>query len=186
MAAPGRRRSTAELARDRRKVADLYLKGWIQADIATEIGMSQKTVSNDIKALQKDWLNSALVDFNEAKSQELAKIDRLEREYWQAWERSCEDAETITEKARASKGSDRPDSVEKTKQAKGQAGDPRFLSGVQWCIERRCKMFGLDEPDRFVVDWRQEAREAGLDPSDVFERYIRAAETALAARTETT
>ena len=129
-------------------MADLYLKGWIQADIAEEIGMSQQTVSNDIKALQQDWLNSALVDFNEAKSQELAKIDRLEREYWQAWERSCEDAETVTEKARASRGAEKPDSVEKTKQAKGQAGDPRFLNGIQWCIERRCKILGIDAPKR--------------------------------------
>ena len=79
---PGKRRSSGQLARDRRKIADLYLKGWIQADIAAEIGMAQQTVSNDIKALQKDWLASALIDFNEAKSQELAKVDRLEREYW--------------------------------------------------------------------------------------------------------
>ena len=145
---PGKRRSAAQLARDRRKIADLYLKGWIQADIADEIGMSQATVSNDIAALHRDWLALALVDFNEAKAQELAKIDRLEREYWAAWERSCEDAETITEKARASRGSDKPDSVEKTKQAKGQAGDPRFLAGVQWCIEQRCKILGIEAPKR--------------------------------------
>jgi len=148
---PGKRRSSGQLARDRRKIADLYLKGWIQADIAAEIGMAQQTVSNDIKALQKDWLASALIDFNEAKSQELAKVDRLEREYWQAWERSCEDAETITEKARASKGSERPDSVEKTKQAKGQAGDPRFLNGVQWCIDRRCKILGIDAASKVDI-----------------------------------
>jgi len=23
------------------------------------------------------------------------------------------------------------------------AGDPRFLTGVQWCVEQRCKMLGL-------------------------------------------
>jgi hypothetical protein len=110
--------------------------------------MSQQTVSLDIKALQNEWLASALIDFNEAKAQMLAKIDRLEREYWMAWERSCQDAETVTEKARASRGSEKPDSVEKTKQAKGQAGDPRFLNGVQWCIEQRCKILGIEAPKR--------------------------------------
>jgi len=110
--------------------------------------MSQQTVSRDIAALQKDWLASSLLDFNEAKAQTLAKVDRLEREYWAAWARSCEDAETVTEKARASKGGEKPDSVEKTRQAKGQAGDPRFLSGVQWCIEQRCKILGIEAPKR--------------------------------------
>jgi hypothetical protein len=23
------------------------------------------------------------------------------------------------------------------------AGDPRFLAGIQWCIEQRCKILGL-------------------------------------------
>ena len=144
----GKRRSNGQLARDRRLIADLYLQGWLQADIAGEIGISPATVSRDIKALQKDWLASALIDFDKAKAGELAKVDRLEREYWQAWARSCEDAETVTEKARASKGSERPDSVEKTKQAKGQAGDPRFLSGIQWCIEQRCKILGVEAPKK--------------------------------------
>ena len=160
----GKRRSNGQLARDRRRIADLYLQGWLQCQIAEEVNLSPATVSRDIAALQAGWLDSALIDFNEAKSQELAKIDRLEREYWAAWERSCEDAETVTEKARASKGSDRPDSVEKTKQAKGQAGDPRFLSGVQWCIERRCKILGIDAPNKIGFENDLVVQLIGVDP----------------------
>ena len=126
-------------------MADLYLQGWLQADIADEIGIDQSTVSRDLKALQGEWLASALMDFNEAKAQELAKIDRLEREYWRGWERSCEDAEQTTQEGT-------PDSVDKVKKTKkGQAGDPRFLQGVQWCIERRCKILGVDAPERHEV-----------------------------------
>jgi len=187
---PGKRRSTAQLTRDRRKIADLYLQGWIQADIAAELGISQQTISNDIAALQSDWLASALIDFNEAKAGELAKIDRLEREYWQAWERSCQDAETLTQKTHGAIQkretedgqfvAERP--AEVTKTAKGQAGDPRFLQGVQWCIERRCKILGVDAATRIdLVDWRDEARRAGLDPADLFERYVQAAYTAITA-----
>lgn len=138
----GKRRDAAQVARDRRKESDLYLQGWLQADIADELGIDQSTVSRDLKALQGDWLASALMDFSEAKSQELAKIDRLEREYWQAWERSCEDAESVTQEGTAA-------NVEKIKKtSKGQAGDPRFLQGVQWCIERRCKILGVDAPEK--------------------------------------
>ena len=59
------------------------------------------------------------------------------------------------------------------------------LDIVLRCVEQICKLLGLYEPTRFVIDWQQEAREAGLDPSDVFERYVQAAATALAADTET-
>ena len=143
MAGQGKRRSQAQLTRDRRKIGDLYLQGWIQADIADELKVSQSTVSLDLKALQREWLASTLVDFNEAKAKELAKVDNLERIYHAAWRRSCEDAETVTQKAVTTGDKKRK---EATKIAKGQAGDPRFLTGVQWCIEKRCKIMGIDAP----------------------------------------
>lgn len=151
---PGRRRSNGQLARDRRRTADLYLQGWLQADIAKELGNSPATVSRDIKFLQSEWQQSALVDIDAAKAKELAKVDRLEREYWEAWERSCQDAETVTQKTKGvvqrkqdEDGkfvAERP--AEATKTSKGQAGDPRFLQGVQWCIDKRCKILGIDAP----------------------------------------
>ena len=145
---PGRRRSNGELIRDRRRISDLYLQGWTQVDIAEETGLSQSTVSRDIIALQKEWQEAALIDFNEAKARELAKIDNLERIYHQAWIRSCEDAETTKTKGEPVAGTKtvKADTVERT--LKGQAGDPRFLKGVEWCIERRCKILGIDAPDR--------------------------------------
>jgi hypothetical protein len=32
----------------------------------------------------------------------------------------------------------------------GQIGDPRFLAGVQWCINKRCEILGLDAPAKFA------------------------------------
>ena len=142
----GRRRSKAELIRDRRVLADLYLQGWTQTAIAAEIGMSQQTVSRDLKALHKQWVEAALMDLNEAKARELAKIDRLEREYWDAWERSCQDSET--ERVKQRKTEDGKEVREGVKVTKGQAGDASFLRGIQWCIERRCKILGIDAPDK--------------------------------------
>jgi len=154
MAKTGKRRSPAELARDRRRISELYLQGWLQVDIAAEVGVSQPTVSNDLKAIQKEWVKSTLIDFNEAKAQELAKVDNLERIYHAAWQRSCEDAETATQKQKGSvtkrKDEDgkfiaeQPAEVSKTR--KGQAGDPRFLVGIQWCIDKRCKIKGIEAP----------------------------------------
>ena len=82
-----KRRSTAQIARDRRVISNLYMKGWLQSDIANELGISDATVSRDLRTLYKRWERSSLVDIDSKKAEELAKIDHLEREYWEAWER---------------------------------------------------------------------------------------------------
>ena len=151
---PGKRRSKSQLIRDRRRITDLYLSGWTQTAIGEKLGVSQATISLDLKALQREWLKSALVDFDKAKAQELAKIDRLEREYWAAWEDSKEDKETqTTEKVDAEK----PRSKAQIRR-EGQVGNPSFLRGVEWCIERRCKILGIDAPVKTEqvgeVKWR--------------------------------
>lgn len=140
----GKRRSSGQLARDRRRIADLYLQGWLQVDIAAELDLNQSTISRDLKALYGVWLQSALVDFDEAKANELAKIDRLEREYWDAWGRSRLDAETETVKEGID--ADVREYSEKVFQIKGQVGSVSFLRGIQWCIEQRCKILGVEAP----------------------------------------
>ena len=167
----GKRRSAAQLARDRRKTADLYLQGWLQADIAGFLGISQSTVSNDLKALQGQWLQSALLDFDEAKARELAKVDRLEREYWAAWERSCEAEEMVTQRTKGDVErwqddesgkfvASRPADV--TKARKERIGDPRFLQGIQWCIDRRCKILGVDAAQKVNIGGKVQL--VGIDP----------------------
>lgn len=130
----GKRRKAAQIARDRLRMSDLYLQGQLQADIASELGLSEATVSRDLKVLHKEWLAGSQVGFSKARARELAKIDRLEREYWEAWKRS---------------------------RTGGQAGDPRFLTGIQWCIERRCKIMGIDAPTK--MDLRINELDAAIE-----------------------
>lgn len=137
---PGKRRSKSQLVRDRRRIADLYLAGRTQIYIAEELDLSQSTISNDLQALQKEWRESALVDLDKAKAKELARIDRLERAYWREWEKSKKDKEVVIKKGVRGASGERN---EATKREEGQRGDPRYLSGVQWCIEQRCKILGI-------------------------------------------
>lgn len=134
-------RTKHQIEQDRQIIAELYLKQWRQADIARELGISQATVSRDLLAIQKRWRESSIRDMDELKQQELAKIDALEREYWLAWEASKEDAETATQKQ-----SERGKEV--SLQKKGQTGDPRYLAGVERCMEMRAKILGIHAPER--------------------------------------
>ena len=118
------------------EIKDAYLRGDTQMSIAERLGLSQSQISRDLAKIQRRWRESSLVDINEAKQRELERIDVLEREYWQAWENSKGEQQRST----ASKMGD----VNRAQIVKYESsGDPRFLAGVQWCVEQRCKILGL-------------------------------------------
>ena len=168
------KRTSFQIERDRREITDLYCQGWTQFAIVDRLNddvdrnyqLSRQMISYDLRQIQKKWLASALVDFDHIKAQEITKIDRLEREYWKAWEKSQEDEETVTQEGTLT-------TVEKIRKTRrGQVGDPRFLAGVQWCIERRCKIIGIDAPTKIDVNWQEEARRDGVDPVSIFEKMV--------------
>lgn len=174
--------SNVNLATERRRadVATHYLKGIPHTEIARLLNLRQITVIQDLTAIRDRWMVSSLVDFDRARANELAKVDHLESTYWDAWERSrAETEETISEKSSLD-GKTRIRAQAKKTQHVGEAA---FLAGVQWCIEKRCKLLGLDAPTRHLhaggASFREAAREMalarGLDPDLVVneaEQYL--------------
>lgn len=161
------------LAARRQQVAAAYLRGEYQADIAVRFGISQQQISLDLKAIRAAWLASAIRDFDQARAEELAKIDQVESEYWQAWERSKKDKEIAVQEG----GGDidpqtkRPRIKKLSLRKEGQSGNPAYLQGILTCIERRCKILGLDAPTRFNINWdeltpEQEERLAKGEPPE--------------------
>lgn len=149
MATP--KRNSVQYEHDLQIEASLYLKGVYQSVIAHKLGVSQQQISYDLKVLQRRWQESALVDMDAAKGRELAKIDALERTYWQAWRKSQKESQrTSTSK----KGMGEDGEIVARVDKESQVGDPRYLQGVQWCIERRCKIVGIDAPAKSEVSGR--------------------------------
>jgi hypothetical protein len=143
---------TAAIERHRARVADLYIQGWMQAEIARNVGVSQPTVSTDIKAIQKQWRASAIRDFDVLRERELQKLDRLEREAWSAWERSQKPSQ---EAVVSTDGT-----TQKTlKRVAEQTGDVRFLGQIHKCIASRRALLGLDAPTR-IAPTSPDAKEA--------------------------
>ncbi len=148
--------SPSQRARDALRISELYLHGKTQWEIGQELGRSQPVISRALKKLQESWRQSTLVNINEAKQRELSRIDLLERTYWDAWERSCQEAKRKATKTKGAivKPLDGPGGAkfvqetptEQTFFTQDQVGDKRFLEGVQWCIDRRCKILGVDAP----------------------------------------
>ena len=134
----------AEMAKRRSQVAELYIQGWPQARIALQLGVTQPTVGNDLKAIQAQWRVSALRDFDAARELELQKLDRIERESWEAWERSQQPAQSGKVRLLASGGETTEKSLEH------QTGDPRYLDQVLKCIDARSKLLGLFAPTKIA------------------------------------
>src|SRR5262249_55939864 len=138
-------RSTAqELAIESRRcqVAELFLRGIKrQSELARRVGVDRSTVSRDLKALNARWKEAAVRDLDAAKGQELEHIDEMQREYWHAWEESKQGQETTTTEQVTSGDGERTKAAVRKEE---QHGDPRYLAGVQWCVEQRCKLLGLN------------------------------------------
>jgi hypothetical protein len=127
------------VAKRRGQVADMYVRGMKQMDIAEELKLSQATISNDIKAIQAVWKAACVRDFDLARQRELEKLDKLEREAWAAWERSQRPSQgaTVREGKPGANGTT-------TKAMKQRDGDPRFLDVIHRCITSRRTLLGLD------------------------------------------
>lgn len=130
----------------RQSVAQLYLQGYTQGEIAAKEGVTQATICNDLKHIRKEWLASSLRAFDELKGEELARIDELERVAWDAWRRSQEAEKSQSTKTEVNKGAKGESGVSKAvkqEMATTRVGSPKFLDIVFRCIEARVKILGL-------------------------------------------
>jgi hypothetical protein len=142
----GKRRSKSQLTRDRKRVAELYLKGRLQVEIAEELGVDQSTISRDIDYLIDEWQADSINAIDIALGRELAKINLLEETYWTEWQTSKEPNARV---------------------------DPRFLQGVQWCVNRRIKLLGLDGPVRKEITGKDGGPIETIDLSDLSDDQLR-------------
>ena len=146
--------STARTKRERESdlniESELYLKGQSFRAIAEHMNtnfrrkLTHVTVFNDIKFVLSQWEESRNKFIDHHKTIELEKLNILERTYWEAWEKSTRDTVVSQTKKKGSPKS--VDNVEKTEQDRFNMGDPRYLQGIERCIEARCKILGLNAP----------------------------------------
>ena len=179
------KRNEAHRESDRNEFAKMYLEGkslremqvWVKQNRDYELSIAG--IGNDLRHVRQYWLDSQIIDFNEIKAKELAKIDNLEQEYWSSWYNSLKkketiDSERVDDVATSKRGTTIP-AYQRTKVHKKEEtnyGEIKFLQGVQWCIEQRCKIFGLNAPTKVSVNWRREAERSGLDPGEIFNGLV--------------
>lgn len=157
------KRTKQEKERDLVFIAELFLRGlhhqairdrliaqYYTKDGEPTISLAVSAISHDMAILINRWRHSEISDMNAKKGTELAKIDNLEAEYWKSWELSKIDAvTTMHEDGLGAHGNFNKDATK----VEGRApGNPSFLQGIQWCIDKRCQILGLNAPDIFNIN----------------------------------
>lgn len=143
----------------RSRIAEMYLRGVEQYKIAEELGVSTGQISQDLKKLAQQWQASINQNMDEIKAREMEKINNLEKQYYDAWIRSCA---VKTKKSMKKKGvlTKQPDETKKllandseqTLTEEQMIGDPRFLEGVLKCINKREEIFGYGAARKLDIE----------------------------------
>ncbi len=131
----------------RNRVASLYCEGKPQSEIAKLVAASEPTISRDIAAIKTEWRTQRADEVQSRLFAELAKIDHLERESWEAYHKSK--SPLIETKSEASVTADKKTENEKVVRiVRERLPETNFLDQVRWCIEQRCKILGLLAPTK--------------------------------------
>lgn len=166
----GPKRTKVERVQDRALIADLLLKNWTQTAIGEHLKLSQSQVSRELRRIKEEWKKQSERDFDLSVEQELKRLELIERTYWQAWDKSLQPKESTSSEKKGSE-------VKVGKRTEQRAGNPQFLKGVMECIDRRCKLLGLDAPvkseitSEIAISQVQEDYHA-MNPEELSRLYI--------------
>lgn len=162
--APRKFRTKRERTERRARVGALLLEGRSFSYIAETIDISLSTAVRDVKACEEEWKKRQAVGHEARVSRQLAMLDRIDMELWDAWARSKQPKEkrvaknvTVGEKPAQTekKGAARAGPQERSEASlvtEGQVGDPRFLMGLLRSFEERSKTLGTYAPTRSVEE----------------------------------
>lgn len=141
---PGIRRTKVQRLKDREQIAGLLLRSHTLVRIAEITGLSYKTIQREVRVLEAEWRDAASADIAEVQVRELRRLEQIESEAWAEWERSKQDYEK-----RVSQSGGEGGGYDKTETG-GRLGDPRYLQAALAAHERRCKLLGLDAPQKIA------------------------------------
>ena len=167
------RRPPQAMMADKAEIARLLLEGNTLKEISIKMQkaraykISFKSVEKQMLQMRKEWILSAAVNMKEVQARELAKIDNLERTFWEAWYESWNEVRKEFQELVEGWREKKVARVEK----ETMLGKVEYLQGVEWCITQRCKIFGLEAPTRTEIDWRVEAKKAGIEDEQAAKQF---------------
>jgi hypothetical protein len=176
------KRTKPQRKADRLVIADMIVRGKSYRQIhdylkeLRDYKISYSQVRYDAGVIQKQWVEEYLTDINEMKAKELARIDVIEQEAWEAWERSKRTIAKTEKEQVENEQIDKSDTMyqkhRKTRAKKTEQerdADKEFMKIIQWCVDKRCEILGINAAKRYDINWRKQAQAAGINPDTVLD-----------------
>lgn len=125
-------------------IGKLYCEGLSQREISEKLGIHRDTVLKALNLIRKVWRDRLGNMIEAHKAEQLAKIDRIESEAWDAW---WESKKAIIEIKKENETSEDGFKKKKSLLKKFQVGEVRYLELASKQVELRSKILGLYSPD---------------------------------------
>lgn len=152
----------------KRKVADLMARGiYVKAVIARTLDLPYSTASRHVDEVYAEWREEHKSDVDDAVRRQLREIVWQRNELQEQWEKSKQDAVTVTEKTGGKE-------EETVRSAKGQCADARYSAELRELRAEERDLLGVtkllkgtDKPP--VVD---EKDPATMTEEELLEEYV--------------
>lgn len=173
------KRTKTQILRDRAMISELLLEGRGPTEIMLALNkrrpynLSEGQIRYDIDVIEQEWIETKIRAFDKHRAIAIAKVEKLERTYWEAWNRSRRKKRKITKSESKSEGVGAEgddfyqDSESRKEEVEGRVGDKDYLKGLQWCYEQYAKLTGAYKASKMEITWRERAKEYDLDPDKV-------------------
>ena len=156
------RKTTTKAQREQHlnRVAKGLAQGQTIRQQAQELDRSLTMISMDRRTLRMRWAEQNKNHIREERFDQLEKLNRVEEEAWEAWDRSIGETAKQTRRVTQSNGQQVQVVSEETVTL---TGDPRYLDTINKVVSRRCAILGLDAPQEMEVNATSINVEAKLD-----------------------
>ncbi len=147
----GQYRTEFQKTHDRAEIARMIHAGAKQTEIAAALNLSPQLVSKEVKALGKEWRRSTTLSIADHKTQEVERLNFMERLLWESWEKSKEGRRrtqqwVVPGQPTEADPDPRPVPARMSVTTESEPGDPRIMSAILNIVKERCKLLDLYKP----------------------------------------
>ena len=141
------KRTNSQAQKLRVEISNLLVRGYKPIEIAERFNEELANVMNYIRSIESDWRDHYRENMDKVKSKELARIDTIETEAWDSWEKSK--LGRTKDQVNSEVNIDRNGQAKRNPRVsrtikESSVGDPKFLEIIMKCVTMRMNIYGLD------------------------------------------
>lgn len=141
-----RRTKTAQRIQRRTDAWELRCQGWTQTRIAQQLGVTQATISRDLKWASQRALADLTAVVEQTKREQVHQLERIADEALQSWERSKANYKSVSKTVKGTRSDGEGTEESTTTKVEERAGDVRYLNTAMGALSDIRKILGADAP----------------------------------------